>query len=75
MKNSQWYARHKHLRDLRDRLADEGFTVVDAWEGRHVRIRVARNGNEGTVTIGVTPGDKTNAVNNTMQKARRIDPR
>jgi hypothetical protein len=75
MKNPHWYQRHRHLRLLRDRLEAEGFTITDAWNGKHVRVRVARGGHEGTVTVAATPSSETEAINQTMQKARRIDPK
>jgi len=66
-----WHRQHSHYRQLRDRLAEEGFTVLDAWTGRHLRLRVAKNGREITLTLASTPAVPEYAVSNTMKQARR----
>lgn len=58
-------------RELKARLRDEGFEILDAWHGRHLRVRVARNGKEATLTMASSARDEDNAVANTMKQAMR----
>lgn len=71
MTHTPWYQQARHWRDLRDALAAEGFEVIEAWIGRHLRLRVARNGRHVTVTCAGTPSVAEHAINVTMQQARR----
>ena len=68
---SPWYHQHRHFRDLHGRLVEEGFSVVEAWVGRHLRLRLSRNSKEVTVTCSLSPRVANHAVNGTMQQARR----
>lgn len=61
----------RHFRLLAQRLDEEGFEVVDVWNGRHLRVRVRRNGKEVTVTCSNTPAVPEHSVSGTMQQARR----
>ncbi|MDA8253736.1 MAG: hypothetical protein M0Z28_31795 [Rhodospirillales bacterium] len=66
MTSAAWYAQRRHYRDLRDRLLGEGFDVLDAWTGRHLRLRVRRGGPEVTITCGGTPAVPEHAVDNVL---------
>jgi hypothetical protein len=65
-----WSSR-RHFRALRDRLIAERFEIVDAWMGRHLRVRVRRDGREVTLTCGGTPMVAEHAIENTVKQARR----
>jgi len=71
MTSTAWYHQHRHFRDLHGKLAAEGFTVLEAWMGRHLRLRLARNSKETTVTCSLSPRVAQHAINGTMQQARR----
>ena len=71
MSRTDWHNAQRHYRDLRDRLLKEGFDIVDVWEGKHLRVRVRRNGHEHTITLGSSPGSREGAVDNATRQARR----
>ena len=72
MNDALWHRRLRHFGALRERLAAEGFEVVGARMGRHLRLRVRRDGREGTITCGCSPAVPEHAVTASVQQARRI---
>jgi hypothetical protein len=65
-------ARSPTVRRAKERLARDGFTVVEWWPGRrHHRILVERDGRRHTCTLGVNNPDEVAVVNMMLQQARR----
>lgn len=60
-----------HYRALRQALKDEGYEIVDAWHGRHLRVQVQRNGKLATLTMPSSPQDKHDAVKKVMWQAKK----
>jgi len=71
MSETPWFRQKRHYRALRDRLLAEGFEILEAWTGRHLRVRVQRGGLVCTTTLSCTPEQPEHAVNVAMQRARR----
>lgn len=72
MTATAWYAQKVHFRHLRDQLAAEGFEVVRAWNGRHLRLRLQRGLRQVTVTVSGSPSVREHAIDNTLHQARRF---